>query len=88
MNGPIIWDKTLRLHDAWFIVLFHIAAELLGDLFEHLGRKVTSLDGVFEANKLNDVALNFLTIGTQTTTIAVEHLHRAEVCVADTDDDD
>ena len=64
MNGSVIWDETLSLHDAWFIVLFHIAAELLGDLFENLGSKVTSLDGVLEANELNDIAFNFLTIGT------------------------
>ena len=56
-------------------MLHHVADELLRYLFEHLGSKVATEDGILVLYELYDVARCLATVVSQTTTVAIESFH-------------
>ena len=67
---------------------FHVLNELLWDFLENLSSQITFPDGILEADELYNIASSNFTSVAQTATITVKGLHRAEVSIADADDDD
>ena len=56
-------------------MLHHVADELLRYLFEHLGSKVSTKDGILVLYELYDVARCLVTDVSQTTTVTIESFH-------------
>ena len=69
-------------------MLHHVADELLRYLFEHLGSKVSTEDGILVLYELYDVARCLATVVSQTTTVAIESFHRAKISIANADNND
>jgi len=71
------------------VLLLHVAAHLIWDFLENLLGEVTLLHALVVLNELDDIPLGCVTsVVSEDGTVSIEFLHGAEVCVADTDDND
>ena len=81
--------QTLRHSDRNDAIALHVRTDLLRDLLEDLFGQIATSDTLVELHELDDIASGSLSSRvTKTATVAIEGLHRREISIADTDDDD
>lgn len=90
-------EKLRRLNDSIHLLngyrfvanSLHVRTKLSGYFSEHLFCKVSHGHSLIEGNKLDDVSrTGSLCVISKQGAIPIELVHTAEVCVANTDDDD
>ena len=90
-------EKLRRLNDSINLLngyrfvanSLHVRTKLSGYFSEHLFCKVAHCHSLIEGNKLDDVSrTGSLCVISKQGAIPIELVHTAEVCVANTDDDD
>ena len=84
------FSSDVLLYSHRFVAgLLHIAAQLIGYFFKHLLSKISSPEGLVECDELDDIARTWLPLSVpQEKTIAIELLHRCEVGITNSHNDD